>query len=56
MKKGLIYCLICPKSKQPRYIGQTTRTLDIWGVVTAKKRKSSGGFKWIWSDELIKRI
>ncbi len=28
MKKGLIYCLICPKSKQPRYIGQTTRTLD----------------------------
>ena len=27
MKKGSIYCLICPISKTPKYVGQTTRSL-----------------------------
>ena len=28
MKKGLIYCLKCPKSNEIRYIGQTVRTIE----------------------------
>lgn len=28
MKKGLIYCLICPLSKKPKYVGQTIRPLS----------------------------
>jgi group I intron endonuclease len=28
MKKGLIYCLICPITKLPRYVGQTSRSLE----------------------------
>jgi group I intron endonuclease len=27
MKVGMIYCLICPKTKLPKYVGQTTRAL-----------------------------
>lgn len=28
MKSGLIYCLICPKTNHPKYVGQTTRKLS----------------------------
>lgn len=53
MKKGLIYCLICPITKLPKYVGQTTRSLEK-RIYEHKYKKIQGNptYKTNWIEKL----
>ena len=53
MKKGSIYCLICPISKKPKYVGQTIRNLNI-RLKEHKSFRKDKSHKNYWINLLIK--
>jgi group I intron endonuclease len=55
MKKGLIYCLICPINKTPKYVGQTTRTLSKRLKEHKYKIEESNTYKNNWLKKLRKK-
>lgn len=53
MKKGLIYCLICPKTNKPKYVGQTVRTLEIRLKEHKYKKDKTKTHKSNWINSLL---
>lgn len=54
MKKGYVYCLICPKTNQPRYVGQTVRTLETRLKEHKYKKDKKKTHKSSWIENLLK--
>ena len=52
MKKGYVYCLICPKTNQPRYVGQTTRDINLRLKEHKYKKDKRKTYKSNWLESL----
>lgn len=62
MKKGLIYCLICPLTKLPKYVGQTVRTLEKriyehkYKKIQGKPTHKSNWLEGLKKENLIEKV
>ena len=52
MKKGFVYCLICPKTKKPKYVGQTIRLLEMRLEEHKYKKDQTKTHKYNWIEDL----